>query len=139
MYFFLKHKNVKSQYNLLLSLYKPLLEEKKEKESSKRLAKLTTVGWHRVSEEKNPNKKMWDVIFELKEIAVSVDETKSKFEVISVASKESGDTWTKDQYTKWFIQNYGGGWINIDNPKLEWITTMSKSEQRDIKLKELGI
>jgi hypothetical protein len=67
-----------------------------------------------------------------------LDETKSKFEIISVVSEET-DGWGKREYTEWFEKKTGGGWLSADNKELEWITTMSKSEQRDLKLKSLGI
>ena len=67
-----------------------------------------------------------------------MDETKSKFEIISVVSEET-DGWGKREYAEWFEKKTGGGWLSSDNKDLEWITTMSKSEQRDLKLKSLGI
>jgi hypothetical protein len=79
------------------------------------------------------------VVFELKEVATSVDGKKSKFEIISHASEENTDPWSIKEYKDWFNKNYGGGWIQLDNKNLEWITVLSKSESRDIKLKELGI
>lgn len=137
--FYLLHQKGKGEMNLILPDYKRLLAEKKEKESLKRLAKFRTTGWHLVSESNNPKKKTWDVVFELREIAVSQDESKSKFEVISVISEGDIDSWNKEDYEKWFLKKTGGGWISTDNSNLEWITTMSKTEARDLKLKDLGI
>jgi hypothetical protein len=138
IYFFLKHKKIKGLYNYTLKLYQELLTEKKEKESYKRCARFTTHGWNYTSEAtKKP--KPWDVVFELKEVALSVDETKSKFEIKSVASEQSPDPWDVKQYQKWFESNYGGGWLEVNNKDLEWITTTSKAEIRDEKLKQLGI
>ena len=136
--YFLKYKKVNSSYNLILEQFNILLKEKKEKESYKRLARFTTHGWNFTSE-KMKKPKPWDVVFELKEVALSLDETKSKFEIVSVSSEDTLDTWKLENYKKWFESNYGGGWIKVDDKDLEWITTTSKSEIRDEKLKQLGI
>ena len=123
------------KYILLLLEYS---DDDEEKESYKRLARFTTHGWNFTSE-KMKKPKPWDVVFELKEVALSLDETKSKFEIVSVSSEDTLDTWKLENYKKWFESNYGGGWIKVDDKDLEWITTTSKSEIRDEKLKQLGI
>lgn len=116
---------------------------REERESKKRRARLVTTGWHQLSETNNPNKKTWDVVFELKEIATSVDdENKSKFEVIGVFSKNTDgtDAWGESNYIDWFMRNKGGGWINTAVKRnFEWVTHLSTSEVRDDKLDELGI
>lgn len=139
IYFRNRYLGIKNIYQSLETNYKNLLKEKTERESLKRLAKYKTTGWHFTSETNDPNKKTWDVFFELKEVALSVDEKESKFEVISVTSMGEKDTWSKEDYTNWFLKKTGGGWIQNNSPNLEWITTMSKSEARDLKLKDLGI
>ena len=61
---------------------------------------------------------------------------------MSITSEEMGSKltqWGDKEYTEWFEKKTGGGWLPVDNKDLEWITTMSKSEQRDLKLKSLGI
>src|SRR6185369_7706163 len=71
----LKEKDSKDDAILKLSeKVKSLSQYKEERESKRRRAKFVTTGWHRASETNNPNKKIWDVVFELKEVAVSVDE-----------------------------------------------------------------
>jgi hypothetical protein len=138
VYLIIKYKTLNSNYKFTLDLYQDLLKEKKERESYKRFAKLTTTGWNYTGKDtKKP--KSWNVVFELKEIAISMDEKKSKFEIISVASEENPDPWSKDLYQKWFESNYGGGWLDVNNKDLEWITNTSKAEIRDEKLKQLGI
>lgn len=112
---------------------------KSSKESIKRLARFETQGWHFAKEADDPNKELWDVTFELRECAVSVDESEIKFEVVSVSSGNTNDGWGLDNYDKWFKSKYKGGWVKLDNPNLEWITTTSKMESRDTKLKDLGI
>ena len=131
------------EYKHKLPYLKNYEKEKKEKESTKRLARFTTKGWHKTKDQNDPNKKTWDVVFELREIAVSLDETKSKFEILSIVSeevcKDKFTMWGHKEYAEWFEKKTGGGWLSVDNKELEWITTMSKSEQRDLKLKSLGI
>ena len=142
VYYRNKSINLTSQLQLVTNQLSELITEKKEKESTKRLARFTTKGWHKVKDENDPNKKTWNVVFELREIAVSLDETKSKFEIMSITSEEMGSKltqWGDKEYTEWFEKKTGGGWLPVDNKDLEWITTMSKSEQRDLKLKSLGI
>ena len=134
-----KYKKLVFSSSYIEKEYSQLIKEKKEKESSKRLAKYKTTGWHFTKDSSDPQKKTWDVYFELKEAAVSVDEKKIKFDVLSVVSQGDDDTWKQNQYADWFYKKTGGGWLSIDNTSLEWITTLSKSEARDIKLKELGI
>jgi hypothetical protein len=134
--YFRKFKSVQSSLDLLSKEYSLIDKEKRERESMKRLAKLT-MGYHY----KVDTKKIWDVIFEMREIAVSEDEKKSKFEIISITSKNK-DEETED-YKKFYLdlllKETGGGWIDVDDKRLEWISTMSKSESRDLKLKDLGI
>lgn len=138
IYYFLAHKRIKRLYNLTLKLYQDLLSEKKEKESYKRLARFTTHGWN-YTDASTKKPKAWDVVFELKEVALSMDETKSKFIITSVASEQTPDPWKVKNYQAWFESNYGGGWIEVNHKDLEWITTTSKAEIRDEKLKQLGI
>lgn len=119
-----------------------LSKYKEERESKKRRARLVTTGWHKSSESDNPKKKTWDVVFELKEIALSVDEeNKSKFEVVDVFSKntDGDDGWGRKEYTDWFLKNKGGGWVKTNGTNFEWVTHLSTSEMRDDKLDELGI
>lgn len=154
--YFIRAANWKSKYKKLLSekddkdkdilklkeKVTSLSKYKEERESKKRRARLVTTGWHHSSETNNPNKKTWDVVFELKEIALSVDEeNKSKFEVIDVFSKntDGDDAWGKANYSDWFMKNKGGGWINTKGKNFEWVTHLSTSEMRDDKLDELGI
>jgi hypothetical protein len=142
VYYRNKSISLSGQLKLATNQLTELVNEKKEKESTKRLARFTTKGWHNTKDKDDPNKKTWNVIFELREIAVSLDETKSKFEIISITSEEMGSKlvqWGDKEYTEWFEKKTGGGWLSADNKELEWITTMSKSEQRDLKLKTLGI
>lgn len=137
--FYYLHKDQKSLNEKLLLENESLKEFKSSKESIKRLARFETTGWHYSKETNNPNKETWDVTFELRECAVSVDESEIKFEVVSVSSANTNDGWGLDNYDKWFKSKYKGGWVKLDDPNLEWITTTSKMESRDIKLKGLGI
>ena len=116
-----------------------LLKYKKERESKKRKARLKTTGWHKVADTDNPNKREWDVVFELKEVAQSAeDKDKYKFEVIGIFSEDNDDDY--NFYHKWFMGHTGGGWINTkSNKKFEWITTLTKEDIRDDKLSDLGI
>jgi hypothetical protein len=61
----------------------------------------------------------------------------SKFEVISVTA-ENGDQ-DDAYYKETFLSKSGGGWIELSNPNLEWITFLTKEESRNLKLKDLGI
>jgi hypothetical protein len=133
-----KYKNLVISSSLIEKEYSQLLSEKEEKESTKRLAKFKTTGWYLTKDISNP-KKTWDVYFELREVAVSVDEKKIKFEVLSVTSQGDGDLWQENNYIDWFNRKTGGGWLSESSPNLEWITTLSKSEARNLKLKQLGI
>lgn len=133
------YNKTKSNLDMVVPLYQDMIKEKKEQESLKRLAKFKTTGWHLTKDKDDPKKKTWDVFFELREVASSVDESKSKFEVISVISEGTTDLWSETQYNNWFIKNTGGGWIKVDNKNLEWITSLTKSESRDLKLKKLGL
>lgn len=139
----LKEKDSKNETIVKLTeKVKSLAKYKEERESKKRRARLVTTGWHHSSESSNPNKKTWDVVFELKEVAVSVDEeSKSKFDVIDVFSKntDGDDAWGSKNYIDWFMKSKGGGWIKTDGKNFEWVTNLSKTEIRDDKLDQLGI
>lgn len=108
-------------------------------ESDKRLATLQWGGWHKQDE---PNE-TWSVTFELREIALSEDETRSKFEVISAVSENmKNDSWGTQEYGDYFLKKTGGGWLDTKNPnfrnmKLTWVTTISKSEARQKKIDEI--
>ena len=136
-YYKRKFKELSSLYDTLLKISQNVFQEKQERESLKRLAKYTWGGFHFTAD---PNTK-WNAVYELKEIAQSEDGKKSKFEVLSVISENTNEgnfdpEWYKDHFAK----RTGGGWIDtVNNPKIEWITTMSKSESRALKLKDLGI
>jgi hypothetical protein len=116
-----------------------LLKYKSERESKKRKAKLKTTGWHKSAEEDNPNRREWNVVFELKEVAQSAeDPNKYKFDVTAIFSEDTDDDY--NFYKKWFLGNTGGGWIDTkNNKKFEWITTLTKEDIRDDKLSDLGI
>ena len=123
---------LKTEVSTLTSQVTGLVEKiKKQKlsiESDKRLATLEWGGWHKQIE---PNK-TWSVTFELREIALSEDETRSKFEVISAVSENmKNDSWGTQEYGDYFIKKTGGGWLDTKNPafrnmKLTWVTTISK-------------
>ena len=38
--------------------------------------------------------------------------------------------------TLWYRKTYGGGWIDISNKNLEWITTMSKADSRNVRYRK---
>jgi hypothetical protein len=115
-----------------------LLVEKVNKQN-KRLATLEWDGWHK----QGATKVTWSVTFELREIALSEDESRSKFEVLSVVSESiKNDSWGTQEYTDYFIKKTGGGWLDTKNlpfvnMKLTWITTVSKSEARQKKIDEI--
>lgn len=137
-----KYINLKEGEDIKSKLIVSLQSYKTNKESKKRRAKLTTTGWHVSSESNSTNKTIWDVVFELKEVAQSSDdEKKFKFEVLDVfsAEKDGNDNWKSDDYIKWFTKTTGGGWVDIESDKFEWITLTSKSEIREDKLDQLGI
>ena len=120
------------------SLTEKINKQKMSIESDKRLATLEWGGWHKQDE---PNKK-WEVTFELREIALSEDETRSKFEVLSAVSENINDSWGTKEYGDYFLKRTGGGWLNTKTPefssmRLTWITTISKSEARQKKIDEL--
>ena len=77
--------------------------------------------------------------FELREIALSEDETRSKFEVLSVVSENmKNDSWGTQEYGDYFLKKTGGGWLdtknlNFKSMKLTWVTTISKAEARQKK------
>lgn len=102
-----------------------------------RRALLEWDGWHT----ENNLSKTWKTSFELREVGLSEDETKSKFEVISVTSENMKDKSSKTEYEKFFLKKTGGGWVDTKNPgnqmKLTWITEQSKSQQREIKLNQI--
>jgi type II secretory pathway component PulC len=136
IYYRNKFEKISVKFETLLKESSDVINEKKERESLKRLAKYTWTGFHYTSK---PNVN-WDAVYELKEVAQSEDGKKSKFEVISVTSKNTDEKEDIEWYEDWFIKKTGGGWIETaNNSKLEWITTLSKSEMRNIKLNELGI
>lgn len=147
VYFFLKFKSTKQLLQFTTDLLKKTQSELKEKTSRKRIAKFTTTGWNFTDGKHKDFPNGWKVYFELKEVAVSEDETKTKFEVTSVISENTSDPWLVavntgpglHNYINWFNSNTGGGWVKNDSPELEWITNLSKSEARDMKLKDLGI
>lgn len=120
-------------------LVEKINKQKLSIESDKRIATLTWGGWHKVDE---PNK-TWSVTLELREIALSEDETRSKFEVLSAVSENmKNDSWGTQEYGDYFIKKTGGGWLDTKNPqfktmKLTWVTTISKSEARQKKIDEL--
>jgi hypothetical protein len=120
-------------------LVEKINKQKLSIESDKRIATLTWGGWHKADE---PNK-TWSVTFELREIALSEDETRSKFEVLSAVSENmKNDSWGTQEYGDYFIKKTGGGWLDTKNPqfnsmKLTWVTTISKSEARQKKIDEL--
>jgi hypothetical protein len=99
----------------------------------KRTATYIWDGWHYSD---NPSKK-WSVNFELREVAISEDETKSKFEVISVYSEELNDKWTIKEYSDYFMKKKGGGWLDTNSSELTWIKTTSRSEERNKKIEEI--
>lgn len=115
-----------------------LLVEKVNKQKL-RLATLEWDGWHK----QGATKVTWSVTFELREIALSEDESRSKFEVISTVSENiKNDSWGTQEYTDYFIKKTGGGWLDTKNlpfvnMKLTWITTVSKSEARQKKIDEI--
>ena len=108
-------------------------------ESDKRLATLEWGGWHKQGD----TKVTWSVTFELREIALSEDESRYKFEVLSVVSENmKNDSWGTQEYTDYFIKRTGGGWLDTKNLPfgnmiLTWITTVSKSEARQKKIDEI--
>lgn len=109
---------------------------KKSYEPDKRLATYNWDGWHK----KNDPTKTWSVTLELREVALSEDESKSKFEVISAFSENmDNDTWATKEYTEYFMKKTGGGWLDTkkNNNELTWITTVSKSESRQRKIDEI--
>lgn len=105
-------------------------------ESDKRLATLTWGGWHK----ENEPKVTWSVTFELREVALSEDESKSKFEVLSIVSENmKNESWGLQEYGDYFYKKTGGGWLDTRNPgfnkmKLTWVTTVSKAEARQRKI-----
>jgi hypothetical protein len=109
----------------------------KDNTSDKRLATIIWSGWYKND---NPQKK-WDVTLEVREIALSQDESQSKFEVISAISHSNNDSWGTKEYGEHFLKRTGGGWINTKNPEnkmtITWITTISKSEARQKKIDQL--
>ncbi len=128
----------------LLDRNASLLKYKDDRESKKRRCKYKTTGWHKSNETNNPNKKTWNVFYELKEVEYSEDEKKTRFDVVNVFSEgtyNGDDGWGISDYTNWFTTNTGGGWLDVDkqvsNGKLEWITKLSKSDIRDDKLDQL--
>ena len=135
-YYRYKFKKVSGLYETLVELSTDTFKEKKDRDSLKRMAKYT---WKGFFYKKEPNTK-WDAIYELKEVAQSADGTKSKFEVISVTSQNIDEIGQEDWYKDWFVKKTGGGWITTsNNSELEWITTLSKEEERAIKLNQLGL
>lgn len=108
-------------------------------ESDKRLATLQWGGWHK----QNEPGKTWSVTFELREIALSEDETRSKFEVLSAVSENTkNDSWGTKEYGDYFLKKTGGGWLDTKNlnfrsMKLTWVTTISKAEARQKKIDEI--
>ena len=138
------HSNKDDEILKLKDQNRLLLEYKSNRESKKRTGKLKTDGWHMVKDNDKPNKKTWEVVFELKEVGQSIeDEHKYKFDVINVfpddTSSAIGDVWKKEDYINWFNGHYGGGWINTKSKSFEWVINLSKLEIRDDKLDELGI
>jgi hypothetical protein len=123
----------------LTGLVEKVNKQKLSIESDKRLATLQWGGWHKENE---PGKN-WSVTFELREIALSEDESRSKFEVLSVVSENmKSDTWGTKEYGDYFLKSTGGGWLDTKNPpfrnmKLTWVTTISKSEARQKKIDEI--
>ncbi len=109
----------------------------KSKEPERRVANLIWGGWHNALD---PSYK-WESTFELKEVAMSEDETKSKFEVISVISENPKDAWGKEKYAKYFYENYNGGWVDMKNiPKqwqFDWVITKSKADIRGEKIDDI--
>jgi hypothetical protein len=113
-----------------------LSQKVSEKLSKKRLATLEWDSWYNSAK---PNE-TWSVTFELREIALSEDETKSKFEVISVHSENMKDGWKDKEYTDFFMKKTGGGWLDttdLNGLKLTWITTTSKAEAREEKISQI--
>ena len=134
---------LKTEVSTLTSQVTGLVEKiKKQKlsiESDKRLATLQWGGWHK----ENEPGKTWSVTFELREIALSEDETRSKFEVLSVVSENmKNDSWGTQEYGDYFLKKTGGGWLdtknlNFKSMKLTWVTTISKAEARQKKIDEI--
>lgn len=125
--------------NQITLLVEKVNKHKLSAESDKRLATLEWSGWHNI----NDPKITWSVTFELREIALSEDESRSKFEVISTVSENiKNETWGTQEYTDYFIKRTGGGWLDtkkipFSKMKLTWITTVSKSEARQKKIDEI--
>lgn len=114
-----------------------LKEYKSDRESKKRPGRLTTTKWHNVGDN-GPNKKLWNVVFELKEVAQSADsKNKYKFEITGIFSEDS--VHSDDFYQRWFFKQTGGGWIDVTKTNFEWITSLTKEDIRDDKLSDLGI
>lgn len=138
---FLHQKNQSYKKELLIESLNSKIDKLKQKSSisDKRLATLEWGGWHKKRE---PNK-TWSATFELREIALSEDESRSKFEVISVVSENmEDDSWGTPEYGAYFLKKTGGGWLDTKYPpfgnmKLTWVTTVSKSEARQRKINEI--
>ena len=117
----------------------------KSKEPERRVGNLIWDGWHKIDK---PSVK-WETTFELKEVAMSEDETKSKFEVISIFSANTKDeTWGLGEYSKHFYQKTNGGWINLNDLqngntdygkhwKFDWVITKSKADIRGQKIDDI--
>lgn len=102
--------------------------------SFKRKAKYVWDGWYLKDD---PNKN-WSVTFELSELMQSEDGTKIKFEILNVISERREDNKRDfDFYKQEFIRSTGGGWLEKDNKKLTFVTNLSKSEERNLKLKSI--
>ena len=125
--------------NQITLLVEKVNKQKLSIESDKRLATLEWGGWHKQGD----TKVTWSVTFELREIALSEDESRSKFEVLSAGSENmKNDSWGTQEYTDYFIKRTGGGWLDTKNLPfgimiLTWITTVSKSEARQKKIDEI--
>jgi len=102
--------------------------------SLKRKANFVWDNWYY---NEDPNTK-WSVTFELTELMQSEDGSKVKFDVSSIHSGNSKDVKKDiDFYKSEFFRSTGGGWVDVSNKNLTWITNISKAEERSLKLRSI--
>ena len=129
-----KNSRLNSKVSELISKLNVLEKYKSDRESFGKTAVYTWKGWHLKAEEKDPNRKIWEVRYDLKQVASSSDGKKVKFDVISAVP--TGGTSTPDFYINYFNTNTGG-WVDVDDSNLMWTSILTKEERRDITLEQI--
>ena len=102
-----RNKSLKLSNELFLA--NKIANEYIQYKSTKRLARYTIKQMQHLKNQNN----FWDVILELREVSFSLDESRSKFEIISLYTTDKSNTFSDDIYKEYFL--------------------------KDLKLKELGI